>query len=52
MITNSCSSNSNGNDLTALFKTGLSWAIEKLSSINKLKLFEFWDKTVRSSKFV
>ena len=46
------SNNSNGKDLTVLFKVGLSWDISKLSLISKLILLQSLDKTVRSSKFM
>ena len=44
------SNNSNGKDLTVLFKIGLSRAINKLSLVSKLKLLESLDKMVESLK--
>ena len=44
------SNNSNGKDLTVLFKMGLSWDISRLSLISKLILLESLDKMVKSSK--
>ena len=46
------SNNSNGKDLTVLFKMGLSRDISKLSLISKLILLESLDKMVKSSKFM
>ena len=46
------SSNSNGKDLTVLFKVGLSQDISKFSLISKLILLESLDKMVKSSKFM
>ena len=46
------SNNSNGKDLTVLFKMGLSRDISKLSLISKLILLESFDKMVKSSKFM
>ena len=44
------SNNSNGKDLTVLFKMGLSRDISKLSLIRKLMLLESLDKMVKSLK--
>ena len=46
------SNNSNGKDLTVLFKIGLSQDISKFSLISKLLLLESLDKMVKSSKFM
>ena len=46
------SNNSNGKDLTVLFKIGLSQDISKFSLISKLMLLESLDKMVKSSKFM
>ena len=46
------SNNSNGKDLTVLFKIGLSQDISKFSLISKLILLESLDKMVKSSKFM
>ena len=46
------SNNSNGKDLTVLFKMGLSPDISKLSLISKFILLESLDKMVKSSKFM
>ena len=46
------SNNSNGKDLTVLFKMGLSRDISKLSLRSKLILLESLDKMVKSTKFM
>ena len=46
------SNNSNGKDLTILFKMGLSRDISKLSLISKLTLLETLGKMVKSSVYV
>ena len=46
------SNNSNGKDLTVLFKVGLSQDISKFSLISKLILLESLDKMVKSSRFM
>ena len=46
------SNNSNGKDVTVLFKMGLSRDISKLSLISKLILLESLDKILKSSKFM
>ena len=46
------SNNSNGKDLTVLFKMNLSRAINKLSLISKLILTESFDKMIELLKFM
>ena len=46
------SNNSNGKDLTVLFRMGLSQAINKLSFISKLKLLVSLDRRVKPLKFM
>ena len=44
--------NSNGNNLTVLFKIGLSGTASELSLIKKLNLMESLDEMVKSLKFL
>ena len=52
MMDNVLFDNSNGNNLTVLFKIGLSGTASELSLIKKLNLMESLDEMVKSLKFL